>query len=349
MAKRKLNRRQAWRIAKIQAERAERAERQEAAFEEELAGGELGPEQPGLIIAHYGRQVDVEVTRGPQAGELVRCHLRTNLTALVTGDQVVWRRSPDGGVVVAAQPRRSELMRPNNFGELKPVAANVDYIVIVFAVEPRAHANLIDRYLVAAELSGIEPVLLLNKSDLMNTDEAAYLPPLLANYENLGYRLLQVSSRERDNLDELQQLLNGHTSVFVGQSGVGKSSLIGELIPDVELKVGELSEQSRKGRHTTTTARLFHFPDGGDLIDSPGIREFALWHIEQEQVINGFREFGPFQGHCRFRDCKHENEPGCALRQAVEDGEISESRFNSFLRILQSLQEPSPFHQGRRS
>jgi ribosome biogenesis GTPase len=130
--------------------------------------------------------------------------------------------------------------------------------------------------------------------------------------------------------------------VFVGQSGVGKSSLINVLLPGVDLKVGELSEQTRKGKHTTTTARLFHFPKGGDLIDSPGIREFALWHLEPERLLDGFVEFRPYLGHCRFRDCKHEHEPGCAILEAIESGKISASRMESYQRILQSLQENAP-------
>ncbi|KEA64843.1 Ribosome small subunit-stimulated GTPase EngC [Marinobacterium lacunae] len=338
MAKRKLTRRQAWRVDKIQAERAKRAERRDSQLDAKLEGGDLGPEQSGLIISHFGRSVDVEALDGPAAGAIHRCHMRTHLGQLVTGDRVIWRASNDGGVVVAAQPRESELQRPNNMGELKPVAANIDFIVIVFAVEPRAHPNLIDRYLVAAESCGIEPVLLLNKVDLLDTEAGAYLPPLLAQYEAIGYRVLKASTTAEHGLDDLKDLLKDRVSVFVGQSGVGKSSLINSLLPGIDLKVGELSEQTRKGRHTTTTARLFHFPDGGELIDSPGIREFALWHIEPEQVLEGFRELRPLLGHCRFRDCKHESEPGCAFKAALESGEISESRFNSYRQILQSLQ-----------
>jgi len=339
MGKRKVNRRQAWRIDKIQSERAARAERRDALIEEQLEGGELGPEQHGLIISHFGRQVDVEALEGESKGEILRCHLRTHLGQLVTGDRVIWRRSPDSGVVVAVLDRHSELLRPNNHGELKPVAANIDYIVIVIAVEPYAHANLIDRYLVAAEASNIEPVLLLNKADLLNEDNRQRLEPLLELYRSLGYRTLLASTASSHGLDELKALLADHISVFVGQSGVGKSSLINSLLPGADLRVGALSEQSRKGRHTTTTARLFHFPDGGDLIDSPGIREFALWHMTEDQVLSGFRELAQLQGHCRFRDCRHEQEPGCAFLEAVDNGTISEQRFNSYRQILNSMQD----------
>ncbi len=339
MGKRKVNRRQAWRIDKIQSERAARAERKDALIEDQLEGGELGPEQHGLIISHFGRQVDVEALEGESKGEILRCHLRTHLGQLVTGDRVIWRRSPDSGVVVAALDRHSELLRPNNHGELKPVAANIDFIVIVIAVEPYAHANLIDRYLVAAEASDIEPVLLLNKADLLNGENRQRLEPLLEQYRSLGYRTLQASTASSHSLDELKALLADHISVFVGQSGVGKSSLINSLLPGADLRVGALSEQSRKGKHTTTTARLFHFPDGGDLIDSPGIREFGLWHMTEDQVLSGFRELADLQGHCRFRDCRHEQEPGCAFLEAVDNGSISEQRFNSYRQILNSMQD----------
>lgn len=338
MAKRKVNRRQAWRINKIQQERAARAEKRDALIEEQLEGGDLGPEQRGLIISHFGRQVDVEVLEGEHKGEIQRCHLRTHLGQLVTGDQVIWRRTADSGVVVAALDRHSELLRPNNQGELKPVAANIDYIVIVIAVEPYAHANLIDRYLVAAEASQIEPVLLLNKADLLNDDNRDRLEALLDQYRALGYRTLSASTSTQHGLDELKALLADHISVFVGQSGVGKSSLVNSLL-GTDIKTGELSDLTRKGRHTTTTARLFHFPDGGDLIDSPGIREFALWHMTEDQVLQGFRELAALQGHCRFRDCRHDQEPGCAFLSALDDGKISEQRFHSFQQILNSMQD----------
>ena len=338
MAKRQLTRRQSWRIEKIQEERAARAAKRESRALDELEGGDLGPEQTGLVIAHFGVQVEVEALEGEQAGQIVRCHLRANLPTLVTGDRVVWRDSNQGsGVIVAQLPRSSELCRPDMRGVLKPVAANVDQIVIVFAPLPHPHANLIDRYLIAAEHAGIHPLLLLNKADLVDEQNGAMLDDLLGVYRHLGYPLLEVSARQGGGMEDLMARLDGHISVFVGQSGVGKSSLVNSLLPGVDTRVGALSELTGKGTHTTTTARLFHFPGGGELIDSPGIREFGLGHVSRDDVEAGFIEFNELLGTCRFRDCKHDREPGCALLKALEDGRVHPQRMASYRHILASL------------
>ena len=338
MAKRQLNRRQNWRIEKIQEERAARAAKREERALEVLEGGDLGPEQTGLVIAHFGVQVEVEADDGEEAGQVFRCHLRANLPALVTGDRVVWRAGNQGiGVIVAQLPRSTELCRPDSRGQLKPVAANVDLIVIVFAPAPEPHANLIDRYLVAAEHAGIRPLLLLNKADLIDEQNAPALNALLAVYRQLGYPLLEVSAHQGDGMEQLKKMLDGHISVFVGQSGVGKSSLVNSLLPEVQTRVGALSERAGQGQHTTTTARLYHFPGGGELIDSPGIREFGLVHVSRDDVEAGFIEFTDLLGTCRFRDCKHDREPGCALLKALEDGRIQQQRMNSYRSIIASL------------
>ncbi|MGB0360704.1 MAG: small ribosomal subunit biogenesis GTPase RsgA [Endozoicomonas sp.] len=339
MSKRKLTRKQSWRIEKVQEERKARAQKKEAQIAKELRDDALGPEQSGLIIAHYGAQLDIEPIGKP--GDIYRCHLRANLPQLVTGDRIVWRPSlkEDLGVVVALEDRGSLLSRPDMYGQIKPVAANINYIVVVIAPVPIPHPNLIDRYLVAAEAVGIEPVILLNKTDLLNNPEdKQLLDDMLANYERIGYQVLRASTRTEDGLNALKTLLDEHISVFVGQSGVGKSSLVNTLLPGVDIKVGALSETTSKGTHTTTTAKLFHFPAGGMLIDSPGIREFGLWHMEPEDVIFGFREFRPFIGYCKFRDCNHDNEPGCAIRKAIKNGIISEERMNSYRNILRPLE-----------
>ena len=342
MAKLQLSRRQSWRIEKIQEERSARAAKRESRALEELQGGDLGEEQNGLVIAHFGVLIEVEALDGEQAGQVFRCNRRSNLPALVTGDRVVWRPgNQQNGVIVALLPRHSELCRPDMRGQLKPVAANIDQIVIVFAPLPHPHANLIDRYLIAAEHAGIRPLLLLNKADLLDEHNSAHIDRLLATYRQLDYPLLEVSAQDGAGMDELRQRLDDRVSVFVGQSGVGKSSLVNSLLPGIDTRVGALSEQTGKGTHTTTTARLFHFPNGGELVDSPGIREFGLGHVSRQTIEEGFIEFRPLLGHCRFRDCKHDREPGCALLAALADGRIQEQRMHSYRHIIASLPQDS--------
>lgn len=341
MSKRKLNRRQKWRIEKIQAEKAERAERRENRVQEQLTSGDFGEEQKGLVIAHYGQLIDVAEAEHPETSDIYRCHVRANLDSLVTGDYVVWRAGHDkSGVIEARLERDSLLQRPDNYGRLKPVAANIDRIIIVVATEPTPHANLIDRYLVAAETIGIQPAILFNKSDLINDDNRDKIETLCQQYKDLGYEVLFTNAYDLEYCESsLKDWLKNYTSIFVGQSGVGKSSLIRSILEDDSIRVGDLSENTRKGTHTTTTAKCFHIPGGGRIIDSPGIREFGLWHITAEDLLAGFIEFRPHIGYCRFRDCKHESEPGCAILQALEEGEISPLRMDSYQRILATLDD----------
>lgn len=338
MAGRKLTRQQRWRVEKIQAERNRRAERREQTTQTGLEHDAFGHEREGRVIAHFGRTLEVEeILEDGLPGERYRCHQRANIEALVTGDRVSWREGEaNTGVVVGRFDRHSTLERPDMRGQLKPVAANIDRILIVFAAEPVPHANLIDRYLVAAETTGITPSLVINKVDLPTGDALAELK---RRYTRLGYEIVEASVKLEHGLDTLQRALKGRTTVFVGQSGVGKSSLIDTLLPEEALRIGALSEDSRKGTHTTTTARLYHFPAGGHLIDSPGIREFGLGHLDARQVAEGFIEFRHHLGYCRFRDCTHKGEPGCALKEAVEQGEIDPARFESFQRIISSLSQ----------
>ena len=348
MAKRKLNKRQQWRIEKIQKERTDRASRKESDITEQLTGNDLGPEQQGMIIAHFGTQVEVESLDNLNedgVGETRRCHMRANLGSLVTGDKVVFRMDKDEiGVVVAILPRVSELSRPNPYNEIKPVAANIDFIVLVVACEPVVHPNLIDRYLVAAETLNIKPALLFNKSDLINDENRDAINTLCESYRSLGYEVLQTSAFELEQCEStLLDWLRSYTSIFVGQSGVGKSSLIGSILGDKSIRIGPLSELSRKGMHTTTTAKLFHIPGGGKIVDSPGIREFGLWHITEQELIEGFIELRPFIGYCRFRDCRHNSEPKCAILSAQEEGKISQTRMDSYRRIRETLDDKETY------
>ena len=286
--------------------------------------------EAGVVIASYGKQVLVE--HDDQQRTL--CHLRAHLTPPVAGDRVIWTPSEETGVISALVERRNVLERPDIRGRLRPIAANIDLMLVVFAPEPAPQPHLLDRYLVTAAYIDVEPVLVLNKADLI-TDAA--LTDQLAVYAALGYRTL-ITDHNMPHAQDLIEVIGDDTLILVGQSGVGKSSLIQRLLPDVAIRVGALSVVADKGRHTTTTTELFPLPRAGRLIDSPGVRDFGLSHLPIEAVERGFREFQPLLGHCRFRDCRHQSEPGCALLNAVSAGVISPQRFDSFLRIRDDLQ-----------
>jgi ribosome biogenesis GTPase len=331
MPKRKLTRRQTWRAEKIQAERLARSDKKVSDIENSLKGSELGPEQPGRIITRYGAQVDIE----NDEHIVYRCLLRRNLPSPVCGDRVVWQAGNNQtGIVVAVEPRQSLLERPDADNQIKPVAANINQILVVAAPPPALDLDLINSYLVAAEMAGIQPVLIINKIDLLKEEPLKKLKIRLKPYEDIPYTVIYASCKTSHGLDDLVKTLQSKTSILVGQSGVGKSSLIQELLPNEELRVGALSESSGLGRHTTTATRLYHFPAGGELIDSPGVRSFRLGHVSKNQLTDGFIEFRPYLGQCKFSDCQHKVEPECAIREAVENNGISQERYDSYQRLL---------------
>lgn len=330
-----------------------RIEAQQTRRIDEEDTGEL---REGLIIVHYGRQLLVqqiddesETTAAALTKEefptetdskektIWRCHARTNLPVLVTGDRVRFQvdENTELGVITALHPRTSLLTRPDRYHKVKPVAANVNLIVVVFAALPVPSPLLIDRYLVACQQAEIPALLVLGKSDLLTEDDE--LKTLLAEYNALGYDTLTVQTN--GDLSELIQKMADKTVVFVGQSGVGKSSLINALIPDANLKVNIISENSALGQHTTTTTTLLPLPNGGALIDSPGIREFGVWHLTVDAIRHGFIEMYPYYGMCRFRNCLHKNEPGCALSVAAVEGKILPRRLASLNRLEDEARE----------
>ncbi|WP_114788020.1 small ribosomal subunit biogenesis GTPase RsgA [Vibrio tetraodonis] len=307
--------------------------------------------QKGLVITRFGQHADIEDI---DSGQVHRCNLRRGIETLVSGDKVIWRpglESMEGinGVVEAVEPRSSVLTRPDYYDGLKPVAANVEQMIIVSSVLPELSLNIIDRYLVAAETLNIAPLLVLNKIDLLETKQRIQYQQWLEDYQRIGYKVLLVSKQTGEGITELETELKNKVNIFVGQSGVGKSSLVNALMPDFNVEEGEISQNSGLGQHTTTASRLYHIPTGGDLIDSPGVREFGLWHLAAEEVTKAFIEFRPYLGGCKFRDCKHKDDPGCALREGVDNNEISETRFENYHRILDSMVEVKANRQYSRN
>jgi ribosome biogenesis GTPase len=331
MAKRRINDQQQRRIQSIQQKRRDKAEINQQKKTESLSKQGLGAEQSGQVITNFGRNLLVE----DQNNALFRCVARQNLGAIVCGDQVIWQASTDNeGVIVAVQARQSLLQKPGFGGKLKPMAANIDQIVIVSAVQPAPNPYLIDRYLIAAENLPATPIILINKIDLLDDSNKPQIEQLINNYQSIGYRVISASNIIDHGFDDLLNDLKTHTSIFVGLSGVGKSSLINQLIPELNIRVGELSDASGEGTHTTTSSTLYKLPGGGNLIDSPGVRDFGLWNTSADDILYGFNEFREYIGHCKFSNCSHLHEPGCAIQQALKDGKISQLRFDNYQKVI---------------
>ena len=317
-----LTRRQKWRIEKIQTERIARANR--AADNHDDLALDTDNAQTGLVITRYGQRLLVEA----ESGELYQCTGRRNIELSVAGDQVIFQTIGNDEGVVTALLERDNLLRRSQ----KVIAANIDQLWLVVAIEPHYQFELIDRYLVVAENANLPINIVVNKIELsQKMDQIKYD---FSMYESAGYSVNYLSVEEQTNIAELKALLNDKTHIFLGQSGVGKSSLINELIPDLNLRVNEISTKSKLGKHTTTNTTLYHIPSGGDLIDSPGIREFQLDDLTDKEILSGFREFKPFIGQCKFRNCAHINEPNCAIKQAVESGEIHTQRYQNYLNLI---------------
>jgi ribosome biogenesis GTPase len=315
-----------------------------------LAGGEVVEDDAGTHVlpevdrekCRLGRVLRVQglvsIVRD-ESGAIFHCATRRVLKTLATDQRhvvatgdVVWFL-PDGddeGVIERVELRHGVVSRTSR-GRQHVIVANVDQLIIVTsAAEPRLKPNLIDRLLVTAEKGRIRPIICINKLDLV---EPAHLLPLVGVYAQLGYDVLLVSASAGIGIERLRDWLTGAQSVVTGQSGVGKSSLLNAVEPGLDLRVQKVSDETQKGRHTTTTAELVPLSFGGYVVDTPGIRQFQLWDVIPEEVAGFFRELRPYVSRCRFPDCTHTHEDNCAVKDAVADGWIDTRRYESYVQI----------------
>nr|WP_068888215.1 ribosome small subunit-dependent GTPase A [Pedobacter panaciterrae] len=296
----------------------------------------------GLVIKSTGSWYQVHAENGVDYDCRIKGKFRIQgiqtTNPIAVGDQVEFELEPnsDNGVIYKLHDRKNYIIRKsiNLSKQAQIIAANMDQaFLVVTLASPRTSLGFIDRFLATAEAYSIPAVLIFNKLDLFNEDGLAILAEYAAIYEKIGYPCYTVSAIEGTNIPQIESLLKDKTTLFSGHSGVGKSSLINALLPGRSIKTGEISEASDKGQHTTTFAEMHTLPFGGYLIDTPGIRELGIFDIRPEELGHYFREMRDLMHECKFNNCRHVNEPGCAVIKAVESGEIELSRYESYLSI----------------
>ena len=290
--------------------------------------------QEGLVIGHRGKGLLVEDIHN----NVFLCHTRRRLGSVTVGDRVIWKAEiGDTAVVKSVLPRRSLLSRPAARNKERPYAANIDTMYIVSAPKPIPDFLLIDQCVVMCEQHNIVPHLILNKIDIATKAQLDSLKKAFQVYYDVGYSIFETSANNGQGIKRLETALNHHVNILTGQSGVGKSSLTSKLLPQREIRIGGLSEASGHGKHTTTAATLYHLPAGGDLIDSPGLAVFGLAGISQQQLAWGYREFRPYIEKCRFNNCKHHQDKGCAITTAIQKGSINQFRYQRYLKLSERI------------
>ena len=325
MAKRRLTDKQERRIA----------QKQKTLITEDIVDAlDLNNTLSGTVISHFGRQLIVETENKSS----YQCKLRQNLGDIACGDHVLIKidNSSDAanGVVVAINERRNLLIKTGFGGKAKPVAANIDQVAIICSIEPEPNHYLIDRYLVATENLPAKPIIVLNKVDLDSKNKTEIINAMKNVYESIGYKVILTSIKQDIGLNELNATLKDAISIFVGLSGVGKSSLAQAFLPDTQIRIGKTSESTGEGKHTTTVSSLYHLDNGGSLIDSPGVRDFTPNNTSKQEIEFGFTELRKYIGSCKFSNCTHAHEPGCAIKAAVEANEVTQDRVNSLKHML---------------
>ncbi len=293
----------------------------------------------GKVISHLGDSLSVE-----HENEIFRCFLRPNLEEIVVGDNVIFSISDkihNTGLIDKLEPRSSVIWRPKNpkkinkFNpQLKPMVANIDQINIVIAAKPKPQEYLIDQFIINAANNNLNYILIINKTDLTKAKEYEEIKKIRKTYRDLGVTVIGTSCKTGRGFSRLKTHIRNKTSIFLGQSGVGKSSIMSTLMGDDSIVRGALTKKGEQGAHTTSRAELYHLPFGGDLIDSPGVRDIGISHFTAVQIAKGFPELAALLGTCKFRDCSHTHEPECAFIVAKKDGKISPERFERFLNLI---------------
>jgi len=288
-----------------------------------------------LVVTTYRNRMEVRL---PDASE-VSARVKGRRLRPVCGDEVVIESLQNGRdwLITAISPRRNQLTRPNTRGETEILAANVTLLVAVAADPPKPDWFIVDRYLCAAAFMGIDAAVTYNKVDLANHSDE--LNSVLEEYRRIGYSALETSAKTGLNLDQLAALLSGETAIVVGQSGVGKSSLINYLVGNAGQRVAAVSAGSGEGKHTTVNSAMLSLPGGGAVIDSPGVRDYAPAIDTPDQVVSGFKEIARLGQDCKFSNCRHLREPQCAVKAAVEAEEISARRYESYKRLYRLTDE----------
>jgi len=292
------------------------------------------------VISHHGRQLFAETEKH----EKIKCKIRQNLGDIACGDYVVVQQAPAitgeaQNVVIAIKERTNLLVKSGFAGATKPVAANIGQLVIVTAIKPKPNPYLIDRYLAAAENLPAESLIVINKVDLLDHETKKIVDDLTELYQSIGYRVITSSMKQDLALEELEDALSNTTSILVGLSGVGKSSIVKAILPKETIRIGETSESTGEGKHTTTVSALYHLKGNGIIIDSPGVRDFTPINNSIEEITHGFIDVRKFNGACKFTNCSHTNEPDCAMKQAVDEGNLNKQRFNNYLRLVEEFNQ----------